>query len=226
MTITIDGFCCQGGACAGYLRAGHIVTGVDNDRRNAAYYPAHFRLGNVFEYVKRYGHMADFFHMSPPCQGYTRGNAGKITDWPKLIPEVRDMLEATGKPYIIENVKDAEYDMHNPVRLCGCMFDLHTTDTDGITIYLQRIRSFESNFGLTAPRECDHSQHEWVAGAYGGARRDKYEAKYERRGGYVPRDKNVVKRLLGIEHNMTWKGLFECIPPAYTEYIGKLVNQL
>jgi hypothetical protein len=29
--------------------------------------------------------------------------------------------------------------------------------------------------------------------------------------------------LLGVEHNMTWNGLFECLPPAYTEWIG---NQL
>src|SRR5690606_30549276 len=101
------------------------------------------------------------------------------------------------------------------------MFDLTALDDDGITLHLQRARLFETSFGLEAPRPCDHSAHEWVAGAYGGARRDKYEAKYVRKGGYVPPDKNVVKALLGIDHNMTWNGLFECIPPAYTEWLGK-----
>jgi hypothetical protein len=59
-----------------------------------------------------------------------------------------------------------------------------------------------------------------VAGAYGGARRDKHEAKYVRKGGYVPPNKDVVKRLMGIEHGMTWSGVFESLPPAYTHYIG------
>jgi hypothetical protein len=36
----------------------------------------------------------------------------------------------------------------------------------------------------------------------------------------VPPDKDVVKALLGVEHDMTWNGLFECLPPAYTEFIG------
>lgn len=144
---------CQGGATAGYLRAGWDVTTVDIDRRHA-----------------RYG-----------------------------------------------------WDLIDPVTLCGCMFDLSTIDTDGLRIHLQRPRLFETSWGMAAPRACDHSDHEWVAGAYGGARRDKYEAKYVRRGGYVPPDKGVVMALLGVEHPMTWNGLFECVPPAYTAHVG---NQL
>src|SRR5690606_2115101 len=101
------------------------------------------------------------------------------------------------------------------------MFDLTALDDDGITLHLQRARLFETSFGLTAPRACDHSAHEWVAGAYGGARRDKYEAKYVRKGGYVPPKKGVIKALLGVEHDVTWNGLFECIPPAFTEHVGR-----
>jgi hypothetical protein len=78
--------------------------------------------------------------------------------------------------------------MVDPVALCGCMFDLSTIDTDGIRIHLKRERLFETNWGLTAPQPCDHAGIEWFAGAYGGARRDKYEAKYVRKGGYVPRE--------------------------------------
>ena len=183
-------------------------------------YPYRSTLGDALQYVAEQGHLYDAIHASPPCQGYTRGNAGRETKWPKLIPAVRAALEASGKPFVIENVKDAGPEMVNPIGLCGCMFDLKTEDTDGITVHLQRLRLFETNWGLTAPRECDHSAHEWVAGAYGGARRDKYEAKYVRKGGYVPKDKRVVMALLGVEHDMTWNGLFECIPPAYSRYIG------
>jgi DNA (cytosine-5)-methyltransferase 1 len=164
----------------------------------------------------------DFFgaHGSPPCQGYTRGNAGKVTAWPKLIPDVRALFVESGKPYVIENVKDAGSEMVGPTYLCGCMFDLTAVDDDGITLHLQRPRLFETSFPLEAPRACDHSGHEWVAGAYGGARRDKYEAKFVRKGGYVPPNKAVVAALLGIEHPMSWDELFESIPPAYTAWVG------
>lgn len=140
--------------------------------------------------------------------------------WPRSIPPIREALQSVGVPYVIENVRDAAWDMLDPVALCGCMFGLSTIDTDGIEIHLKRERLFETNWPLVAPRACNHDGIEWFAGAYGGARRDKYEAKYVRKGGYVPADKNVVKALLGIEHEMTWNGLYECLPPAYTEFIG------
>lgn len=237
--ILLDLFGCEGIGGSGYYRAGFQVVSVDLDKNRLRWNPHATIHGDALDVLSTLadgkgvlatnpdGSVVEFFddhfvvrHGSPPCQGYTRGNAGKETSWPKLIPQVREALEAAGKPYVIENVEDAAYDMRNPVALCGCMFDLKTVDTDGVTIHLQRLRLFETNWGLTAPRPCDHSAHEWVAGAYGGARRDKYEAKYVRKGGYVPPDKNVVKALLGVDHDVTWKGLFECIPPAYTEWIG------
>lgn len=170
--------------------------------------------------------LADFIaaHASPPCQAYTRGNAVRRdtqTKWPRLIEPTREHLQHLGIPYVIENVKDAGEFLVNPTMLCGCMFDLSTIDDDGERIHLQRPRLFETSFPLEAPRACDHRAHQWVAGAYGGARRDKHEAKYVRKGGYVPPNKAVVMRLLGIRHPMTWIELFESIPPAYTAYIGR-----
>lgn len=215
---------CQGGATVGYVRSGWSVTAVDNDPRHAKYNPEPIIIADAAEYIRAHGHEYDAGHSSPNCQFYTRGRAarrGEATRWERSIPAIRDAWEGVGIPYVIENVGDAAWDMHDPVTLCGCMFDLSTIDTDGLRIHLQRPRLFETNWGLTAPRPCDHSDHEWVAGAYGGARRDKYEAKYVRRGGYVPPDKAVVKALLGIEHEMTWQGLYYCLPPAYTEYIGQ-----
>jgi len=216
----LDLFSCQGGAGVGYDRAGWDVVGVDLEARFAKRYPFEFHAADALEYVTAHWHEFDAVHASPPCQGYTRGNAGRETKWPKLIPDTRAALEATGLPYVIENVTDAGPHMHNPVALCGCMFNLSTIDTDGIRIHLKRERLFETNWSMTAPRPCDHTGIEWFAGAYGGARRDKYEAKYIRKGGYVPPDKDVVMALLGVEHDMTWNGLFECIPPAFSQHIG------
>lgn len=216
----LDLFCCEGVGAVGYARAGWEVVGVDREPRFAKRYPFTFHAADALDFVKAHGHKFDAIHASPPCQAYTRGNAGRVTAWPRLIAPVRDLLRATGVPYVIENVKDAASQLINPVALCGCMFDLSTVDTDGVRIHLQRLRLFETSWNLTAPRPCDHSEHEWVAGAYGGARRNKYEAKYVRKGGYVPPDKAVVKRLLGVEHDVTWNGLYESIPPAFTEWIG------
>lgn len=219
----------QGGATAGYRRAGWRVTAVDMKRSHAKYSPAdEYHVGDMFD-LARTLHAEDPFdavHMSPPCQGYTRGNAGKETSWPKLIPQCRELGLELGIPFVIENVADARPEMVEPVTLCGCMFDLKAVDDDGIVVHLQRPRLFEAHgFELAAPRVCDHSAHEWVAGAYGGARRDKYEAKYVRKGGYVPPNKAVVKALLGVEHDMTWEGLFECIPPAYAEHVGRAMTR-
>jgi DNA (cytosine-5)-methyltransferase 1 len=243
--IALDLFAAEGGATVGYQRAGFVVCAVDTDRARLARNPAEHKLaGDALDVMRRLGRgepvtFDDGFvlrpsritlvHMSPPCQGYTRGNAGRETSWPKLIPDCRDLAEELGLPYVIENVEDAGPHMKSPVGLCGCMFDLSTIDSDGIRIHLQRLRLFEANFPINIPRDCEgegrarrnHPSQEWVAGAYGGARRDKYEAKYVRKGGYVPPDKGVVKRLLGIEHDVTWKGLFESLPPSYTEHIGR-----
>lgn len=219
----LDLFACEGGASVGYERAGFDVYAVDLDENRLKRNPHAWVVMDAIEaaaLITPSSPAFDAIHASPPCQGYTRGNAGKVTAWPKLIPAVREALEATGLPYVIENVEDAGPEMVNPTTLCGCMFDLSTIDDDGIRIHLKRPRLFETNWTLTAPRPCNHDGIEWWAGAYGGARRDKYEAKYVRKGGYVPPSKAVVKALLGVEHDMTWQGLFECIPPSYAEHVG------
>jgi DNA (cytosine-5)-methyltransferase 1 len=239
---------CQGIGHAGYVRAGWDVDAVDINTNHAKYHPAKLIIADAATYIRQRGHEYDARHTSPACQWYTRGNApnrGKESKWERSIPPIREALESVGGPYVIENVKDAVWDMVNPIMLCGCMFNLSTIDTDGIRIHLERPRLFELGnwninglveqrikvggefYTVRSPRPCDHSAHEWTAGAYGGARRDKYEARYIRKGGYVPPDKATVMALLGITDadrngakEPTWDGLFECIPPAYTEWVG------
>lgn len=250
--LLLDACACQGAATEGYQRAGFRVHAVDTEARHEKWNPAEkFIQADALEYIAAMGHMYDAIHVSPPCQWYTRGNAprrGTETRWHRTIPEFREVLESTGRPYVIENVKDAGWDMKAPTTLCGCMFRLMVRDYTcggkdhaerlthllaaacdrwyGVEVYLQRPRLFEtSGFTLTAPAPCDHTHHKWVGGVYSGARRDKYEAKFIRKGGYVPPDKDLAAALLGIglDHAMTWEGLAECVPPAYTHHIG---NQL
>lgn len=218
----LDLFCGEGGAAVGYDRAGFIVDGVDIDRAHLRRYPFMHYRDDAIDHVVAFGHTYDAIHASPPCQAYTRGNAGRVTDWPRLIQPLRVVLERLGLPYVIENVEDARDEMQDPITLCWSMFNEagSVIDTDGTPLRMERHRLFESNIDLPHPGFCNHPSDVQVAGAYGGARRDKHEAKYVRKGGYVPKDKAVVQALLGIEHPMSWNGLFESIPPAYTTWIG------
>ena len=217
----LDTYCCEGGASMGYHRAGFEVVGVDIfEDYNQKRYPFESHRGDAVEFIKEHGHEFDAIAGSPPCQRHTIATSAiDRSAYPDLIGPTRDAMIASGKPYVIENVVGAP--LVDPTLLCGCMFDLQAVDTDGITLYLQRARLFESNVPLTQPRPCDHSKHEWVGGSYGGARRDKYEARYVRKGGYVP-SIPVQRKLLGIDW-MTQKGMFQSIPPAYTEYLGSIL---
>ena len=237
----LDLYCCEGGCSVGYDRAGFEVYGLDlfEDYTRKRYpFPAY--RGDAIQALKwllddrsitfdngvslDLGDIA-VITASPPCQHATVATSALRSEgkeYVRLIEPTRELLIETGKPYVIENVKGA--DLVNPIELCGCMFGedgMNALDTDGIRLYLQRARGFESNVSLTAPRPHDHSKHEWVGGSYGGARRDKYEAKFVRKGGYVP-SIPVQRELLGINW-MTQKGMHQSIPPLYTEYLGKQI---
>lgn len=242
MPQLLDTFACEGIASEGYQRAGFTTLGVDIDKARLAYYPGDTWPGDALVAIAVLGPGADAIHASPPCQAYTRGNSVRRaiqTKWPKLIPDVRAALQALDVPYVIENVKDAGPELVNPVTLCGCMFNLTAPDSDGATLHMTRPRLFETNFPLEAPRPCDHSNLGHIGGVYGGSRRakrlpgetlaqvaprDRYAAKHERKGGYVPRDKAVAAALIGTRRHHTWRGLQECIPPAYTEWIGHAIR--
>lgn len=232
-----DLYCCEGGVSEGLRRAGFDPYGLDlfEDYSQKRYpFPSVkmdalaaldvLNMGDRLPFAHKGGTvewlgLADFTiaSASPPCQRYSITNAARQHDYPDLIGPTREALQATGLPYVIENVEGAP--LVDPLLLCGRMFGLSAIDTDGIELVLDRHRLFESIAPLTAPEHPEHGD-EWVGGCYGGARRDKYEAKYVRKGGYVPPNKAVVEAYMGIDW-MTWKGLHQSIPPAYTEHLGK-----
>jgi DNA (cytosine-5)-methyltransferase 1 len=211
----------QGGAAEGYLRAGFDVIGVDvNDYSEQ--YPGRFVQGDALDALDRFADIVDAVHTSPPCQRWTHGNvANSVEHHPDLIASHRAALQGLGLPYVIENVPRAP--LHDPLILCGSMFDLTAVDLDGTLLHLRRHRHFESSVDLVAPRPCRHPRGVQWAGAYGGARRDKVEARHVRHGGYVP-PRPVLDELLGIDF-MTEAGLFQSIPPAYTGWIGRQLLQ-
>jgi len=217
----LDLFCGEGGAAMGYHRAGFDVFGVDLAAPRLARYPFEHDERDALEYLFKWGHAFDAIHASPTCTGYSRGTVA-IPDrherYDRLIATTRDVLLAVGKPYVIENVADARAELRNPVMLCGRMFDLTATDDDGTHLVMDRHRLFECSEFLMAPDHPKHDRSVQVAGSYGGARRDKREAREVRKGGYVP-SADVQRELLGTPW-MTEKGCQLSIPPAYTEFIG------
>src|SRR5690606_27390314 len=78
----------------------------------------------------------DAIHASPPCQDYSSLKGLTAVKRGKMIDRVRGFLEATGAPWVIENV--AGSDLRNPTVLCGSSF--------GLGVW--RHRKFETSFPI------------------------------------------------------------------------------
>lgn len=229
----LDAFSGGGGMGVGLQRAGWCVTPVDTSKARLAEYPVDCRgvvkrKGDAVRFILEMGHLFAAGHGSPTCTGYSAGTRAipdRVARYDRLIPAVREAFEVVGLPYTIENVEGARAELRDPILLCGRMFGLGAVDDDGTVLTLDRHRLFESSLPLSAPV---HVEHDWrtnraagiqVAGVYGGARRDKREAREERHGGYVPPSLEVLRTLLGIDW-LDEPGLKLAIPPVYGEYVG------
>lgn len=204
----LDLFCGAGGASMGYHRAGFTVVGVDiNPQPN---YPFEFHQADALTFpLDRF----DAIHASPPCQRYSnlaRRN-GNATDWPDLIEPVRRRLNATGKPWVIENVVGSP--LRSPIVLCGSMFN-------GLRVYRHRL--FESNCPLTPP---SHPRHTKLC--YTRDKRKPHYGKLDEWEAFVMVNaggncsKAAAADAMGIDWPTTKVELNEAIPPAYTEHIGR-----
>lgn len=228
----LDLYACEGGAGVGYQRAGFDVYGVDINPQPLN--PNPICVSDAVELVGRMavrdapfkhkdGRVAwltldDFaaIHASPPCQAHSTITPDKSKHL-DLIPATRDALEATGLPYIIENVDGAKAELIDPVRLCGSSFGMK----------VRRHRWFESNVFLLAPA-CDHATQGQPVGVYG----DHGDASgaVPRPGGgsrgIKARDLDHAREVMGMPW-ASWYGCAQAIPPAYSEYLGgQLINAL
>jgi DNA (cytosine-5)-methyltransferase 1 len=219
----LDLFCGAGGAAMGYHRAGFEVVGVDIKPQPR--YPFEFFQANALYalemdyWLNREGF--DAIHASPPCQRYSTATKrnGTQDEHPDLIGPTRELLEATGLPYVIENVVGAS--LRDPMMLCGAGFDLIA---DGYR--LKRHRLFECSWiedtwrPDLAKEGCRcilYSGHPIMDVTGGGP------TKKERTDGGGGRPykgtADQARRIMGIDW-MTKAELNEAIPPAYTEFIG------
>ena len=204
----LDLFCGAGGAAMGYSRAGFEVVGVDILPQPN--YPFRFIQGDAVEALRHMGDAElsvwgdvtlrfDAIHASPPCQRWL-GVPGALgeAEYPDLIGPTRELLQATGLPYVIENVPGAPLD---GFVLCGSTFGLPVV----------RHRRFEvyPDIGLV-PSTCHQGSfergtehdgtHPFAHGAWRPAWRE-----------------NVLPTVWPW---MTLEESHDAIPPAYAEFIG------
>lgn len=200
----LDLFCGPGGASKGLNDLGFECVGVDIKDQD---YPFEFIKCDVFNLPMEFFKDFDLIWASPPCQGYIDCNIKK-PGYPRLIEPVRELLKNTKKPYIIENVQLAP--IRHDLFLCGEMFDLRVI----------RHRYFEIE-GFHVP-QLKHRKHKgtvaeghYIACYNGSPGNPRTIMKYK--------TKSAKPYQMAEALNITWttKNITECIPPSYSNYIGK-----
>jgi DNA (cytosine-5)-methyltransferase 1 len=213
----LDLFCCAGGCSEGYRKAGFTPYGIDIE--NQPRYPFPFLQMDALEALDKldigeglifnngetlYKEDIVAFHASPPCQHYSLACVAAHTThkFPDLLPQTRERLKSTGKPWVIENVPNAP--MEADFILCGSMF--------GLPIVRHRLfEMFPKCFDLVMC--CNHVDA--PIGIYGHGT----NSWYRRKTGHNASTQDW-REAMKIPW-MTKAELAEAIPPAYTEFIGK-----
>lgn len=224
--LCLDLYCKAGGTSKGYQQAGFYVVGVDIEPQ-PHYIGDDFLQADALEVLRilvgggciigqsgRVYYLADFdlIAASPPCQAYSISkNNGCHKDAPELIEPTRELLVASGKPYVIENVAGAP--LLNPIQVCGASFGLGASGFD-----LNRHRYFESNMMLLSML-CQHKRGKTI-GVYGNGTNSYHLEKFGRCITVAE-----IREAMGIDW-MTRAELSQAIPPAYTHFIGQQIIEL
>jgi DNA (cytosine-5)-methyltransferase 1 len=206
--IALDICCCAGGASDGIRRAGFDVQGCDLEDQPE--YPHPFTRANLLDLAPFALARFDFIWASPPRQKFTayKRRPGHVAEAPNLIPQVRELLKASGVPYVIENVPGAP--LENPITLCGSMFGLD----------VRRHRIFECSFPVTAP-PCNHAY--WRregAPRYPGATNRAKNSRLTIELGVWRIPVETQRRGAGIDRPISLEKLSQVVPPAYAEWLG------
>jgi DNA (cytosine-5)-methyltransferase 1 len=206
----LDLFCGAGGATRGLQLAGFHVTGVDIN-------PQPRYVGDAFVQADALTFPLEGFDLiwaSPPCQAYAnvtgcnrRAQVNGRPKHPALIEPVRERLQASVTPYVIENVIGAP--LRDAFMLCGSAFGLD----------VRRHRIFEASF-FVLQLGCVHHQQ-----------RPRFRSLDSRQTSLArvigvhghlnyPGELELRRAAMGIDW-MTNVELTQAIPPAFAQHIGE-----
>ncbi len=211
MPRLLDLFCGAGGAAMGYHRAGFEVVGVDINPQS--HYPFEFHQGDALTFPLD---GFDAIHASPPLD-YSTALVGIATSgrYQRLLEPIRTRLEASGLPWVIENVPGAPVASgialwgQSGVMLCGSTFDLGVETPNGWR-EVRRHRYFESPIPLWT-EGCRHRYPSI----------NPYSKEARKRDGIEKGADLWFGRAMGVEWEKRDYQIREAIPPAYTEWIGR-----
>lgn len=212
--VLLDGCCKAGGCSVGYKRAADElglkikIIGVDIEPQPN--YPYEFIQGDVLSFItenviRNGGGQFTHFHSSPPCQTHSVTKSLTKKEYVDILPQVRELMKQTGKPFVIENVPGAP--LKNYVILCGSMFGLK----------VRRHRLFECYPEISFPPfACNCSggtnSHRGFSAFKNGAKLITVAGK-----NFAIEDGKIA---MGIDWMKTSNELANAIPPAYTHWIG------
>jgi DNA (cytosine-5)-methyltransferase 1 len=200
--LTVLDLCCgAGGLSWGYWLAGYDVVGVD--LHPMPNYPFTFHQADALEYlaaitasgeIERY----DLVHASWPCQFFANVTQwrGSQADHEDLITPGKALQQASGRPWVIENVPETvRFGVLRPdYILCGSQFGLK----------VRRHRVFETSW---------HGGGELLSPCWHPTGVNKLMA-------FEHKDERAYADAMGC----TWMNKTEArqaVPPAYSQWIGE-----
>lgn len=206
MPVLYDLFCKAGLIAEGYHEAGFTVVGFDAEPQPR--YPFEFHRMDALDVDLS---AADAVHASPPCQEYTQLHSLYGYRHPDLIESTRERLQASGKPWVIENVEGAP--LRDYVTLCGTSFP-------GLRVIRHRI--FESSFPLADAGPCRKHPR-----CYTMDKRKAHYGKLDEWTAFVSVNgggncsRAAAADAMGVQRYVTKDELNNGIPPAMGYFIGR-----
>lgn len=197
----LDLFCCEGIGAWGYWLSGRFseIVGVDKDNERRSSYSFDFINADAITLDYDFLSHFDFIHASPPCQAYSYLTPNK-SQHIRLVVATKLMLHATGKPYVIENVRGAMKELRPNLVMDGHYFGLPS----------ERQRYFYLSTLEAAQRLIKPGRTINVHGRDYVSRNEWVEA--------LGLDEINARRL----SNITISGMRESIPPAMTRKIAEI----
>jgi len=206
--VILDLFCGVGGASMGYHQRWPDAKIIGVDIVQQPNYPFDFRCMDVFQFCSDPSNFdsVGFIHSSPPCKRWAARQINE--EWPDLITPLREILYRTRNekekliPWVIENVSQAP--IRRDLQLCGTALG----NING-KYELRRHRYFEffpEPIYIQSP-ECNHDYSKETVSIWG--RSEKWINYSE-----------VGRELMEMPW-ASWKEFRDSIPPSYTRWIAK-----